>query len=41
MQGPTKADNDNRSRQLDPEHHAYWLARGYDERPANWQELIE
>ena len=28
-----KDDDDNRSRQLNPEHHAYWQSRGYDEHP--------
>ena len=28
-----KDDDDNRSRQLDPENDAYWQSRGYDERP--------
>ncbi len=28
-----KDDDDNRSRQLNPEHDAYWQSRGYDERP--------
>ena len=28
-----KDDDDNRSRQLNPEHDAYWKSRGYDERP--------
>lgn len=32
-----KADRDNRSRQLDREHDAYWRARGLEERPADWK----
>ena len=28
-----KDDDDNHSRQLNPEHDAYWQSRGYDERP--------
>lgn len=32
---------DNRANQLNPEHDAYWQSQGYDERPDNWQELIE
>ena len=28
-----KAARDNRSRQLNPEHDAYWKARGIDGRP--------
>ena len=31
-------DNDNRSRQLDPEHDAYWQSRGFDERPDDWRD---
>ncbi len=27
-----KDDDDNRSRQLNPENDAYWQSRGYDER---------
>ncbi|HLO77104.1 MAG TPA: hypothetical protein VK196_11680 [Magnetospirillum sp.] len=38
---PSKADLDNYSRQLDPEHDTYWQARGYDERPEDWQEKLE
>ena len=30
---PSKADHDNRSRQLNPEHPAYWQARGLPGRP--------
>lgn len=32
---------DNRSRQLDPEHDAFWQSRGYDERPDNWEDLTD
>jgi hypothetical protein len=35
MQSP---DDDNRSRQLNPENDAYWQSRGYDERPDDWQD---
>jgi hypothetical protein len=28
-----KDDDDNHSRQLNPEHDADWQSRGYDERP--------
>jgi len=37
----TKEDLDNHSRQLDPEHDAYWQSRGEDERPENWQDHVE
>ncbi|MEO3865895.1 hypothetical protein [Rheinheimera fenheensis] len=36
-----KHDDDNRSRQLDPEHDAYWQSRGEDERPGDWRERLE
>lgn len=39
MPGP-KDDMDNHSRQLDPEHDAYWQSRGFDERPDGWQGRI-
>jgi len=35
---PTKEDLDNHSRQLDPEHDAYWQSRGEDERPEDWED---
>ncbi len=28
---------DNRSRQLDPEHPAFWQSRGEEDRPADWK----
>ena len=37
----SKADDDNRSRQLDPEHDAYWNSRGFEERPEDWEERIK
>lgn len=30
--------NDNHSRQLNPEHPAYWQSRGFDERPDDWRD---
>jgi len=36
-----KHDDDNRSRQLDPENDAYWQSRGEDVRPDDWEDLIE
>jgi hypothetical protein len=41
MNRKEKADIDNRSRQLDKEHGAYWQSRGYNERPTNWKEKDE
>ena len=37
----SKHDDDNRSRQLDSEHDAYWQSRGEDERPDDWQEQLD
>lgn len=31
----SKSSNDNRSRQLNPEHHAHWQSRGEPERPSS------
>ena len=31
---------DNRAEQLNPTSNKYWQARGLDERPENWEELI-
>jgi len=36
-----KDDLDNRSRQLDPEHDAFWQSRGDEERPDDWQDRLE
>ncbi|WP_274058793.1 hypothetical protein [Vibrio parahaemolyticus] len=36
-----KHDWDNYSRQLDPEHDAYWQSLGEEERPDDWQEQLE
>lgn len=33
-----KDDRDNRSKQLNPNNDAYWIARGYDKRPHDWDE---
>lgn len=40
-QDPMQADRDNRSRQLDPEHDAYWQSRGERERPEDWRDRIQ
>lgn len=37
----TKADDDNRSDQLNPNNDAYWESRGEDERPEDWEERSE
>lgn len=36
-----KDDDDNYSNQLNPENDAYWQSRGYDERPEDWEEIID
>lgn len=36
-----KDDLDNRSRQLDPEHDAYWQSRGEEERPDDWRDRLD
>lgn len=36
-----KADLDNHSRQLDPEHDAYWRSRGWTERPNDWKDRLD
>lgn len=43
---PTKAsldddNNDNHANQLNPNNDAYWQSRGYDERPDNWEDLMQ
>ncbi len=35
-----KHDADNHANQLNPNNDAYWEARGYDERPDDWEEQI-
>lgn len=34
-------DDDNRSQQLNPEHDAYWQSRGEDDRPDDWEDLLD
>ncbi len=33
-----KDDMDNRANQLNPNNDAYWISRGYDERPQDWDD---
>jgi hypothetical protein len=33
-------DLDNHSDQLNPNNDTYWESRGYDERPDEWEDLI-
>lgn len=37
----TKANDDNRSNQMNSNNDAYWQSRGYDERPDDWEEHSE
>lgn len=37
----TKANDDNRSNQINSNNDAYWQSRGYDERPDDWEERSE
>ena len=37
----SKADQDNRADQLNPNNDAYWQSRGSDERPEDWEERAE
>lgn len=39
-QDNTKPNLDNHSNQLNPHADAYWQSRGYEARPANWEQLI-
>lgn len=32
---------DNHSDQLNPNNDTYWSDRGYDERPDDWEELVD
>ncbi len=34
-------EQDNHANQLNPNHDAYWQSRGYDEKPDEWEEIIE
>jgi hypothetical protein len=36
----THAELDNRSKQFNPEHDAYWQSRGYKKRPENWRAIL-
>lgn len=35
-----QSGNDNRSKQLNPNHDEYWRSRGEDKRPDNWERRI-
>lgn len=32
---------DNHANQLNPNSDEYWSSRGYDERPEDWEDLLE
>lgn len=34
-------DLDNYANQLNPNNDAYWTSRDYDERPNDWEDLID
>ena len=34
-------DIDNRSNQLNPNNDAFWVSRGWDERPDDWEDRVE
>ena len=36
-----QSDLDNYANQLNPNNDAYWESRGWEERPDNWEELLE
>ena len=36
----TQDELDNHANQLNPNNDAYWESRGYDERPDDWEDLI-
>ncbi|MEE9282919.1 MAG: hypothetical protein V3U49_02450 [Nitrososphaerales archaeon] len=38
--GKSLLDNDNESRQKDPENDSYWQSRGYEKRPEDWEERV-
>lgn len=37
----SKEELDNYSRQLDPEHDAYWQSRGHEERPDDYEGIVK
>lgn len=37
----TQEELDNHSNQLNPNNDAYWTSRGYDEKPNNWDDLVD
>ena len=37
----TQEELDNHSDQLNPNNDTYWTDRGYDERPDDWESLID
>ena len=36
-----KDDNDNRANQMNPNNDTYWVSRGYDGRPDDWEDRID
>lgn len=37
----TREELDHRADQLNPNNDDYWESRGYDERPDDWESIIE
>lgn len=37
----SKAENDNRSNQMNPTSDTFWSDRGYDERPEDWDQRLD
>ena len=37
----TGRNDDNRANQMNPNHDAFWLSRGYDERPSDWEDASD
>lgn len=37
----TQEELDNHSNQLNPNNDAYWTSRGYDEKPNDWDDLVD
>ena len=37
----SQAENDNHSNQMNSTNEAYWESRGYEDRPEEWEEMID
>ena len=36
-----QSDRDNYANQMNPNNDAYWQSRGFEERPDDWEEIME